>query len=111
MLPSGRDNEERGDEVGEIEYWSEEELGEERKQWEFVEQDDVEEDQEYEEEDEAEEDEENDNEEEREEEEGKEEEKGEEKVPLCYQTTQCQLHSWRLRTPSLLFRMRFKVEK
>ena len=121
MLPSGRDNEERGEEVneeevGEIEYWSEEELGEEWEQWEFVEEDDVEEDQEYEEDEEEEEDEENDNEEEREEEEGKEEEKGEEKVPvfpltLCYQTTQCQLHSWRLRTPSLLFRMRFKVEK
>ena len=57
MFPSGRDNEERGDEVdkeevGEIESWSEEELGEEWEQWEFVEQDDVEEDQEYEEEDE-----------------------------------------------------------
>ena len=87
MLPSGRDNEERGEEVdeeevGEIEYWSEEELGEEWEQWEFVEEDDVEEDQEYEEDEEEEEDEENDNEEEREEEEGKEEEKGEEKVPV-----------------------------
>ena len=98
MLPSGRDNEERGEEVdeeevGEIEYWSEEELGEEWEQWEFVEEDDVEEDQEYEEDEEEEdqeyeedeeeeEDEEDDNEEEREEEEGKEEEKGEEKVPV-----------------------------
>ena len=70
------------EEVGEIEYWCEEELGEEWEQWEFVEEDDVEEDQEYEEDEEEEEDEENDDEEEREEEEGKEEEKGEEKVPV-----------------------------
>ena len=64
------------EEVGDIEYWSEEELGEEWEQWEFVEEDDVEEDQEYEEDEEEEEDEEDDN-EKKEEEEGKEEDKGE----------------------------------
>ena len=85
VLPSGQDNE-RGEEVdeeevGEIEYWGEEELGEEWEQWEFVGEDDVEEDQEYEEDEEEEEDEEDDDdeeeEEEEEEEEGKEEENGE----------------------------------
>ena len=124
MLPSGRDNEERGEEVdeeevGEIEYWSEEELGEEWEQWEFVEEDDVEEDQEYEEDEEEEEDEKNDNEEEREEEEARRRRRERRRCQcshwpvrgMCYQTTQCQLHSWRHRTPSLLFWMRFKVEK
>ena len=33
------------EEVGEIEYWGEEEWGEEWEQWEFVEEDDVEENQ------------------------------------------------------------------
>ena len=42
VLPSGQDNQERGEEVGEIEYWGEEEWGEEWEQWEFVGEDDVE---------------------------------------------------------------------
>ena len=59
VLPSGQDNEERGEEVNEeeeggIEYWGKEEWGEEW-QWEFVGEDDVEEDQDYEEDEEEEE--------------------------------------------------------
>ena len=42
VLPSGQDNQERGEEVGEIEYWGEEEWGEEWEQWEFVGEDDEE---------------------------------------------------------------------
>ena len=114
VLSSGQGNEERVEEVDEeeeeeIEYWGKEEWGEEWEQWEFVGEDDVKEDQEYEEDEEEEEDEEDDN-EKKEEEEGKEEDKGEGEgasVPtvqgLCYQTTQCQLHSWRHRTSSFLF--------
>ena len=60
VLPSGQDNEERGEEVneeeeGEIEYWGKEQWGEEWEQCEFVGEDDVEEDQDYEEDEEEEE--------------------------------------------------------
>ena len=54
MLPSGQNNEERGEEVhkeeeGEIEHWKEHKLAEEWEQWEFVGEDDMQEDQEYQE--------------------------------------------------------------
>ena len=71
-MPSGQDEvrreEENEEEEGGIEYWSEEEWGEEWEQWEFVTEDD-EEDQEYEEDEEDEGDEEDDDDEEEEEEE------------------------------------------
>ena len=72
VLPSGQDEVRREEvneeEEGGIEYWSEEEWGEEWEQWEFVTEDD-EEDQEYEEDEEDEGDEEDDDDEEEEEEE------------------------------------------
>jgi len=80
VWPSGQDNEERGEvheqEDCKIAHWSEEEWGEEWKQWEFGGEYDVEEDQEYEEDEEDDDDDKEEEEEAEKEEEEEEEEKG-----------------------------------